>query len=87
MFLHSLAYLFQLGYKQPNAKYQIFYFQVYGNMVEENRMYQQLQKMCREKVCLKSFSDKISFALSKIACSTCAYSCSADSLKRLRELN
>jgi len=65
MFLHSLAYLFQLGYKQPNAKYQIFYFQVYGNMVEENRMYQQLQKMCREKVCLKSFSGKISLCTLK----------------------
>jgi len=31
--------------------YQIFYFHVYGNMVEENRMYQQLQKICGMNVC------------------------------------
>jgi len=34
MSLHSLAYVFQLGYYEPNFKYQIFYFQVYGNMLD-----------------------------------------------------
>jgi len=37
-------------------KYQIFYFQVYGNLVEENIMYQELQNTCRKKHCrLKAF--------------------------------
>jgi len=59
-FLHSLAYLFQLGYYEPNFKYQIFYFQVYGNLVEENMMYKQLQKFCRKKVCrIKVFGQNI----------------------------
>jgi len=49
MFLHSLAYVFQLGYWETNFKYQVFNFQVYGNVVEEYIMYQELQKMCRDK--------------------------------------
>jgi len=54
----------------------MFYFHVYGKMAEENIMYQELQKICREKVCrIKSFSgkfeeisSKISFARPRIAC-------------------
>jgi len=45
MFLHSLAYFFQLIYYEPNFKYQIFYFQDYSNMAKENKIYQQLQKL------------------------------------------
>jgi len=51
MFLHILAYFFQLGYLEQNFKYRVLYFQVYVKIVEENRMYQLLQKICREKVC------------------------------------
>jgi len=29
----------------------MFYFQVYGNLVDESITYQQLQKVCMEKVC------------------------------------
>jgi len=36
-------------------KNQIFYFQVNGNLLEENIKYQQLQKICREKL----FSGKV----------------------------
>jgi len=36
MFLDSQAYIFQLGYKVQNFKYQIFYFQIYGSLLEEN---------------------------------------------------
>ena len=39
-----------LRYQEPNSKYEIFHFQVYGNMVEENEMYQQLQIICKEEV-------------------------------------
>jgi len=43
-----------------------FLFQVYGNMLQENIMYQQLQKICREKVCrmnaFQANSPEISFA-------------------------
>jgi len=61
MFLHSLAYFFQLGYQEQEFKCQIFYSNVYGNMVEENRMYQQLQKFCMENVCcMKVFRGNLS---------------------------
>jgi len=43
MFLHSQAYFFQWCYYERNFKYQILYFQVCGNLVEENRMCQQLR--------------------------------------------
>jgi len=33
LILHSLAYLLMLDYYEPNFKFQIFYFQVYRNMV------------------------------------------------------
>jgi len=46
----SPAYFFLMGYYESNFNYQIFYFQVYGNMVEENRIYQWLQKIFSEKV-------------------------------------
>ena len=42
-----LSYFFRLVYEEPNFKYQIFCFQVYGDMLEENIMYQQVQKICR----------------------------------------
>jgi len=32
---------------------------MYGNMVEENVMYQQLQKICRGEVCTKKFFGQI----------------------------
>jgi len=32
---------------------------MYGNMVEENVIYQQLQKICRGKVCTKKFFKQI----------------------------
>jgi len=32
---------------------------MYGNMVEENIMYQQLQKICRGNVCTKKFFGQI----------------------------
>jgi len=32
---------------------------MHGNMVEENVMYQQLQKICRGKVCAKKFFRQI----------------------------
>jgi len=48
MFLHILAYFFSDGYLEPNFKYQIFYFRLYRNMIE-NRMFQQLQKICTNK--------------------------------------
>jgi len=53
MFLYILAYFFAVSLlkNKTNFKYQFFYFQVYGVMLEENRMYQQLTKICREKVC------------------------------------
>ena len=48
---------FHLGYEEPNFKYLIFYCHIYGNTVEENMKYQQLQKICGEKVCcMKRFS-------------------------------
>jgi len=37
----------------------MLYFQVYGNMVEENSMYQQLQKICRENVYRRKVFGKI----------------------------
>jgi len=53
--------------------YQIFCIQVYGNMVEENIMHQQVQKYCREKVgCIKCFWAnwaQYPLHLQKIACS------------------
>jgi len=39
MFLHILAYFFQLGYLEQNFKYRVLYFQVYVKIVEENRLY------------------------------------------------
>jgi len=42
---------FNVRHLKPNFTYQFFYFQVYGNLVEENVMYRQLQKICRENVC------------------------------------
>jgi len=49
MLLHSLAYIFG-SVSKTNFEYQFVLFQVYGNIVEEIIMYQQLQKICREKV-------------------------------------
>jgi len=56
--------------------YQIVYFQVYGNLVEENMMYQHLQKICSEKVCCITvfqanweYLGKVSLLPKKIACS------------------
>ena len=50
----------QLGYSEPNSKYQFFYFQVHNNLTKTNIMHQQLQKICREKVCrLKKFFEQI----------------------------
>ena len=46
--------LFQLGCQEPNFNHQIFYFQVYDNMVEEN-MYQELENMQGEGLSHKSF--------------------------------
>jgi len=51
MFFHSLAYFYQLSFKETNFKYQIFYFPVYVDFVEENILYQQLRKNFREKIC------------------------------------
>jgi len=41
------------GYVTKNqiSSTKYLHFQVYGNMIEETRMYQQLQKICREKIC------------------------------------
>ena len=45
----------QLGI-EPNFNYQLFYFQISGNLVEENIEYKQLQKICREKAfCMNVF--------------------------------
>jgi len=49
------------------VSHQFFYFHIYANIIVENRMYQQLQKIYSEIVCHKRFSDKISFAFPKIA--------------------
>ena len=48
MFSHSLAYFYLV-------KYHIFCLQVYGNLEEENRMYQRLKKIYSEKVCRIKF--------------------------------
>jgi len=45
--------------------YQIFYIQVYGNMAEENRMYEQLQKICSREKVFWANSGKISFGTPK----------------------
>jgi len=45
---HPSVHIFSWVLK-TNFKWQIFYFLVYGKMVEENILYQQLQKICREK--------------------------------------
>jgi len=40
---------------RTNFDYQLFYFQVRGNMAEENILYQQLQKLCRRTFAHKVF--------------------------------
>ena len=51
IFLHNLEYFFSVGLLRTKFQVTNFLFQVDGNMVEENIMYQELQKVCREKVC------------------------------------
>jgi len=51
MFLHCLAWFFSWVIKNQISSTNIFYFGVCGNLVEENIKYQELQKICREKVC------------------------------------
>ena len=48
--LHSLATCFQWGYSEPSFKNQIVNFHISDNITEENIMYQQLQKICKENV-------------------------------------
>jgi len=38
-----MFFFFQWCYYERNFKYRIFYFQVYDNLVEKNRMYQHLR--------------------------------------------
>jgi len=48
MFLHILAYFCSVGWWR--TKFQMPNFLFYGNILKDNRMYQQL-KICKEKVC------------------------------------
>ena len=56
----QLSVLFQLGYYEPNFKYQIFYFHVYGNLIKENIMQltNSYKKLLGESLSHKSFSGK-----------------------------
>jgi len=67
MYLHRLECLFSVWL--PYFKHHVFHFQVYGNRVEENRMYQQLQNIRREKVCrIKVFRENLGKFSQKIFC-------------------
>jgi len=52
MFLYSLTYVLHLGDQEPTFTYEISHFQVRGNFVGENIMYQQLQKIVERKYSL-----------------------------------
>jgi len=64
-----------LSYQKPNfkyyQKYQIFCLQAFGNLVEENIMYQPLKSICREKVChIKVFRTDLGKYGQNILCTT-----------------
>jgi len=88
-FVCRLAYFF--CWVEPNFKQQWLYFQFCGNLVDGNTMYEQLQKICRQKVCCINvfrtnfgllhwcFSDKRKFAKISFAPPKIAYQNTCDS--------